>query len=373
MLTMKHRTNCFQTIRQSVKYVFVKILRRIQLIINLCIDRYGSNADIHHDILLQKGFESDQKRFHDAACTLFNGTFRRECAHNSSEESMRSIVTMESHRLEKSLSMPDRRIASAQDVVVRLIDATVFFFEKFGDSETIRLSLSTIQAYLSENPAQYLSQATKESLNKLNTIEHSIKHQPPKMPGGILVVDFESRLKPFTGKSNNTLKTTRHSIRDYLKKEVPRSLVEEITQDAMSSPSVCNRQEWKLYAIDNKSLIDECLSYQNGNRGFGHLVPLLFVVAVDLRSFLSIEERNQGWIDGGIFSMNLMHSIHSRGLGSCALNWCATSENDQKLRSTLDIPNHEIIIMMLAAGYPPEKLRVTMSSRRPVTEVLYFR
>jgi hypothetical protein len=48
------------------------------------------------------------------------------------------------------------------------------------------------------------------------------------------------------------------------------------------------------------------LSYQNGNSGFGHTVPALFVITSDMRIFEKSGERNQGWVDGGLFAMALV-------------------------------------------------------------------
>jgi nitroreductase len=112
------------------------------------------------------------------------------------------------------------------------------------------------------------------------------------------------------------------------------------------------------------------LALQNGNRGFADRIPLLFIVAADLRRFVSVEERNQPWVDGGLFAMNLMLSLHSYGLGSCPLNWCASLLNDDRLRSLLNIPNHEVILMYVAAGYLPRELAVTESPRRSVESIL---
>lgn len=37
---------------------------------------------------------------------------------------------------------------------------------------------------------------------------------------------------------------------------------------AMKSPSVCSRQAWHVYHIDDRALIDKALTFQNGNREF---------------------------------------------------------------------------------------------------------
>ena len=57
-------------------------------------------------------------------------------------------------------------------------------------------------------------------------------------------------------------------------------------------------------------------------------------------------ERNQGWIDGGMFAMSLIYAFHALGIGTCCLNWAVDSRTDRTLRSVVSMPDHEAVIMM---------------------------
>lgn len=96
------------------------------------------------------------------------------------------------------------------------------------------------------------------------------------------------------------------------------------------------------------------MSYQNGNSGFGHTVPALFVITSDMRIFEKSGERNQGWVDGGLFAMALVYALHALGLGACMLNWSQDHDQDDALRAAFEIP---------------DDLLVAQSPRRPVGDV----
>jgi nitroreductase len=115
------------------------------------------------------------------------------------------------------------------------------------------------------------------------------------------------------------------------------------------------------------------LACQNGNRGFTEEIDKLLVVTSDLGSFVSPGERNQCWIDGGLFAMSLVYALHSLGLGTCCLNWSVEHEADRKLRQAAGIRESEAVIMMIAVGHLPEVLNVQQSPRKLVDDVLTIR
>ena len=47
-------------------------------------------------------------------------------------------------------------------------------------------------------------------------------------------------------------------------------------------------------------------------------------------------------------------------------------KRDEQLRKMLGIPENEEIIMVIAAGYPPEKFTYVTSIRNPLNESLVF-
>ena len=162
---------------------------------------------------------------------------------------------------------------------------------------------------------------------------------------------------------------SRHSVRDFAG-PVTVAEVRAAAHLAQSSPSVCNRQAPRVHAYLDKRDADALLALHRGSAGFAHLVPSLAIVTVDLRLFTGAGERNQGWIDGGLFAMSFVWALHGAGLGSCMLNWSRTNADTAALRSRAGIPEHEDGLLMVAMGRPTPGGRRTRSARRPLDEVL---
>lgn len=161
----------------------------------------------------------------------------------------------------------------------------------------------------------------------------------------------------------------RRSFRNYSDRQVELSTIEEAIRLAQLSPSVCNRQASKVYVVSDKQTMLEALSYQNGNKGFGHMASKLLVVTSDLKSFVDATERNQPFVDGGLFSMSLVYALQAQGVVSCCLNWCVPAPTDKRFHDYSGIPDCERIIMFIVIGYPPERAFVPKSHRRNLSDV----
>lgn len=160
---------------------------------------------------------------------------------------------------------------------------------------------------------------------------------------------------------------TRASIREYADTPINRTIVRAVVADSLSTPSVCNRQGFRVHYSLDPTVINAALSKQNGNAGFGERVPGLFIVTCSLGIFSSSSERNQAFVDGGLFAMSLMLAIHAHGMGACPLNWSASHRQDNALRRVLSIPEDEVVIMMMSFG-PLPKVATAAGSRRYALE-----
>lgn len=166
--------------------------------------------------------------------------------------------------------------------------------------------------------------------------------------------------------------SSRHSVRNFdSSRVVSRDVLEQAVDLAGRSPSVCNRQSWRVYLATKPDTTRRLLKHQNGNAGFGD-VPVVALITADARLFAGVGERNQGWIDGGLFAMSFVWALHGLGLSSCMLNMSLRNERVDALRVDFGIPDHELVVMQVAIGYPAPKHRVARSPRRPRSEVATF-
>lgn len=163
---------------------------------------------------------------------------------------------------------------------------------------------------------------------------------------------------------------TRRSIRNFVATPDVAERVARAAALARHTPSVCNRQAGRLHLYTAPAQVRDVLSHQNGNAGFRETVPAVAVVTVDSRLFTGVTERNQRFVDGGLFAMTFVWALHGVGLSTCMLNWSMNNRESNALRRAADIPEHEDIITMIAIGDKAPNARIARSPRRDVNEVL---
>lgn len=263
------------------------------------------------------------------------------------------------HRLEKSLSFRDRKCGAGRGAVDDLLELLSKRpkTSKFGFHESI--ALNVLDAFSKESGINYASQ-TLPCENRAD-IER----------GGVMNLS-SSHLRLGVLDDPEIFFFSRYSVRDFSEARVDKALVERAVRLALKTPSVCNRQGWGVYHTNDRKIIDLCLSFQNGNKGFGHEIPSLIIIAADLKAFDTAGERNQCWVDAGMFSMSLIYALHSLGVSSCCLNWSKTPFDDIRIRKVVPIKPHHNIVMMLGIGYPKENIKVCVSARRPLASVYEY-
>jgi nitroreductase len=243
------------------------------------------------------------------------------------------------HRIEKGLALKETKRNFGLELRNRL---NAYLKNADMDSPISSHSLETLRALDNWNQngekSDKVSPVESSALNKLNNAE-----------------DFFG---------------SRRSVRDFSDEAPSLTDVLRAAQMSLHTPSVCNRQPWKLRIMVEPTRIQKALSLQNGNSGFTDQIKTLALVTVDIRLFSGSGERHQAWIEGGLFAMTFVWAIHSQGLNSCMLNLSQTISQSSKFRKSLQIPMHEVPIAMIAIGKARAGHRVAKSPRRPKGEVI---
>ncbi|UCZ89411.1 nitroreductase family protein [Gordonia sp. WA4-43] len=276
------------------------------------------------------------------------------------EHSTCARVVMDSHRIEKGLALRQPRPWFGREVLERLA-ASVEELPDNRDSHVVHaksMALGAVDDYFDYFDAE-LGPAPEwaDDVRKrfalflgLDAREGGIKQL--SLPGGQLAAGFDEFV------------ASRESVRSYTDDMVPLAEIEAAALLASTSPSVCNRQGSMCRIVPRGVEANRILKHQNGNKGFGNEASHVLLVTHDLRTMLSPGERNQAYVDGGLYAMTLLYALHARGIGACCLNWSATKSQDRGLRREIDLPEHELVIMMIAVGHPAEDARVTVSPLR---------
>lgn len=167
-----------------------------------------------------------------------------------------------------------------------------------------------------------------------------------------------------------TFSHSRKSVREYTGELVPNDLVEQAITLALNTPSVCNRQACKVYLLEDKVRIDKLLTIQGGLSGYTKNINQVLLLTVDRNYFYTIGERNQFYIDGGMFLMNMLYALHFYKIANCPANWGKLIQEEKQLAGVVDLPESEKIICVVPIGIAKEEFRVTLSQRRELNEVL---
>ena len=268
------------------------------------------------------------------------------------------------HIVEKGLALPEPRKAFGQPKIKDLIKRTRLYEKYFPEYDIGLMVRDTLREYLAFHDDEL------EVLPKdfLQSVKDFIKEKPMQAKGG---------LKHLTKSDMDTLGVERfeafvrcrHSVRNFSDVPVEDKEIIEALSITRHTPSVCNRQGWFVHYYSEKPKIAELLSFQNGNAGFAESIDKLLIVTASVKAFTRYEH-NQLFIDGGLYSMNLMLALHAVGLGSCPLNTCMPWFKAKQMKKVAGIELHERVIMMIAVGNLLDEFSVAQSEKYPVEKIL---
>ncbi|MEC9432908.1 MAG: nitroreductase [Pseudomonadota bacterium] len=213
----------------------------------------------------------------------------------------------------------------------------------------------------------------------------------------------------------------RRSTRGFLKKPVPRALVEEVIALASRAPSSMNTQPWHLHVVTGEAL--DRIRKGNSERNLAGIPPSREIpthgayqgvhrdrqvgIAKQLFAAMGIErhdaERRQDWVmrgfrqfdapvsivvcfdkslgehgdaiahfDLGAITFGLVAAAWSRGLG-CVINGQGIMQSPV-VREHARIPDDQLIMTCVALGFPDPDFpaNAVVSTRRPVEEIATF-
>ena len=221
------------------------------------------------------------------------------------------------------------------------------------------------------------SQNEIEGNEILNTIGEHLKFEQglgTLMTGGVKKLNHSSFSNPsFDNSEAVKFLSSRFSCRMFSPEPIENDRIEEVVLTAQMAPSQCNRQSTRLHFYQNRDKIKELLELQAGASGFSQDIGNLFVVTSKVTAWGGPRERNQLYVDGGLYSMMLMLSLHAKGIACCPLNLAILNRVETRLKKIGNIPSDERLIMMIAIGkYLSPEIKVARSPRLNLGDVLTF-
>lgn len=264
------------------------------------------------------------------------------------------------HSLEKGLSHRVMRPQFGREALAALADTMHEYRSR--DLETSRPAyvnaVSTLKAYVE---AHERVSADVSHLDPIfGPLLHEVNEQVPDI-GGVNNVTAVSKT---ANKSKNfrDLFNGRASVREFGAQPIDEARIRAAIALSTKSPSVCNRQASRVRHVSDRDLIQDVLKVQGGMNGYS-APPGLLIVTTDISQFLGPTERNQPFIDGGLFAMSLLLALEFEGIAACPLNAMFTAQREEKVRDLAGIPANERLLLFIAVGDFETEVNVPKSFR----------
>lgn len=288
--------------------------------------------------------------------------------HPESKEAQLAMIISYYHVVEKGLTMPAKRLSFGHQAVLRLIETIGRYISQFGDGNIqIQHAIGVVKAYRDWHLGDGYAFSTEPDywtqIDEFVSVHSGVPSSSQMRM---------TRRQFFDGKDScfAVFSKARHTLRHYDAKPLPVEKIHTAVELALTTPSACNRQHSRVYCVANHQLRDQVLKLQTGNSGFGDSADKLLVVTSSLEDICGCEERNDAYVNGGMFLMNLCYALYHNEVAHCILNWSVIPKHDLLLHKLLKIPPSEVVIAIVSCGESPAVVEVAMSPRKRISEIL---
>ncbi len=300
-----------------------------------------------------------ESSFQEQQLLRYSSTFKDDLVSNL------SLLMVESHVLEKGITMPGRRLGFGSQRVVDIINRCNFIIKKWGaDYVEVQSALANLKQYLDihEQANYQLNDALVEKINGLLPFLKQTDDNCYSVNRGAFFKKC-SDFKEFA--------ESRHSVRWYTDSPIDNDKLLEAIKLSQTSPSACNRQATRVKVILNPEKKKFCSEIQNGNRGFGESAGAWLLITSELRDW-DHQFPYAPYVDAGIFAMNLLYSLHYYGFVACPLNAHLSKEKKLSLQRELGYPETETPVMFITIGNAPDIFMVPRSRRLKGEDIVQF-
>lgn len=300
---------------------------------------------------------------------LDEARFRKNYAsdvHTATQDQLTAKLVFSTHSLEKSLSNDNFEVGHGFHAAFLLTEMLNIYTQKGYDKDHLAYinTLSTLKVFYNRHKDTKYVEKIKTILGDMLPIIESCTSDI----GGSDKITLKSKQNN-TFKNFKELSEGRYAIRSYSSRLVSREDIAEVVSIATKTPTVCNRQAIHVYAMYDKHVIESVLKIQGGIEHYD-TPPVLLLITADDRYYVGPNERNQGFVDGGLFAMSILYALEYKGLAACPLHAMLDEAGDRAIRGMLKISDSEKFITFMSAGHFNKDNSVCKSFRYPVEYIL---
>ncbi len=278
------------------------------------------------------------------------------------------------HRLEKGLSMKNRRPVFALDYIMNAVENYKILSEKPDttgdvDESVLRWSANVLTHYFN------VTDAANPIIKKAYAVFSSVAHKVALEANPVTCIPFKRADGVKSDVSYDQflqLTQQRRSVRCFLDKPVPRALVEQACIAGAYAPSACNRQPFEVRLFDEKALIHKVGALPQGIKANYKNFPMLAVVVIRLSAYMSERDRHVVYIDGGLFSMGFMFALETLGLSSVPINWPDIEYYEKQMETLLKLGPDERPMMLIGIGYADPDGGIPYSQKKTPQQLLKY-
>lgn len=272
------------------------------------------------------------------------------------------------HRLEKGLIMKPRRPIFAED----FIRETVVCYGRALESEAFfaseeKWARDVLDEYFSVTGSSAIIDAARDDYRALRSAKPVVQGR------GAYYKPYEHSTLPESQVGFDELQqlyVRRRSVRWFKQQPVPIDMIRKAIDIAALAPSACNRQSYKFLITTSQDKAGQIADCAGGTAGFSGNIPAIIVVVGDLSSYPFERDRHLIYIDPSLAAMQLMLALEVQGLSTCPINWPDLQSSEEKIRSILDLPDYDRIVMLMAVGYADSSGGVAFSQKKTGTAIM---
>ena len=276
-------------------------------------------------------------------------------------------LIFQTHSLEKSLSHFDLRPFGKQKVsLIMSILNKELKYENHEKHFSFLNGINSLRQY--KKVYEEHKWTDKEEYKNVSDFLKNYENIPEQRTGAYiltkeeLINDYKIDYKKFI--------KSRHSTRNYKNQELKIEDIKEAIEMAKYTPSACNRQYIKVHYYPNGQMRKNVIKYAVGKGGLYLEGVNTFIITIDVNGLRGNGERNQGYFNAGLFSINFVNALHSLGIGTCFIQFCNSVSEEETLKELNKIPSYERIAVILFAGYYDDKSIFSISPRKDVDDYL---
>lgn len=302
--------------------------------------------------------------------SIIKNEYKFLCQHSGSINTLNKKLCLETqiqlraHCIEKGLSLRNPKIGFGKKIILELIEYIKQYVLIYGNNNFIIENIKILNAYVSFHNDIDVIDDIVNNLKQLKSITGEISSCDD---AGIIYYNYNENMIARKGDFEQFAKS-RHSLRYFDNTRIDiMDAVKKSLELAQTAPSACNRQPQKVYVFRNKAK-DTILKFQQGANSFSSEVDTVLLITAQQERYCY--DIHQPYIDGGIYSMNLLYSLHYYGLGTIPLSAGMITEKEYKqICKMYNISEGENFILFIAVGGMPQECKSNYSYRNPVKDI----